>query len=139
MTGYGYTAGDVVKNTRARLRTLVDRLSEAQATFPDTEGAAVAGALRAELEAVAVDLEQHLAAIGGDPLFYEDGRAVVSMIDLPDGRCVAYVWDPRPGHETNMPQVAVSVPLGGGTVDVLVVAPGILDVVRRRNDCGGVQ
>ncbi|GAB3019560.1 hypothetical protein [Mycobacterium bourgelatii] len=138
--GYDYTAGDVVRNARARLRNLVDTLTEGAEAFPGTEGAAVAAALRDELDALAVDLEGHLAAMGGDPLLYDDGRPAVSRVDLTnDGQHgVCFVWDPRPDHPTNRPHVVASVPFDDGTIaEVIVVAPGVLDVVRRRNDCGG--
>jgi len=137
---HDYTTTDIIKNARARLRNIATTLTARQERFPGSEAAEVAELLQAELGGLTADLEQHLAIIGGDPLRYDDGRPVVSMVKLTDdGRHgVVLVWDPRPDHPVNRHHVAASVPLEDGTVaDVVVSAPGVLDVVRRSDSGGG--
>ncbi|WP_205843389.1 hypothetical protein, partial [Mycobacterium intracellulare] len=86
-----------------------------------------------KLTALLADLAGHLNAIGADCGRYDDGRAVVSKADLDDrGHFLAHVWDPRPDHPTNQPHVvSAGIPFEGALIDLVVSAPGVLDVVRR--------
>ncbi|WP_205843390.1 hypothetical protein, partial [Mycobacterium intracellulare] len=59
-----------------------------------------------KLTALLADLAGHLNAIGADCGRYDDGRAVVSKADA-------------------------GIPFEGALIDLVVSAPGVLDVVRR--------
>lgn len=132
MTRYDYSAADVIRNARARLRNIVTTLAALQERYSGSEGAGVAETVRGEICALEADLADHLSAIGGDQWQYEDGRPVVSTVRVTgDGKGIAYVWDPRLDHPTNRPHEVCSIRLEDGTAATVVIAAvGVLDVVR---------
>lgn len=128
-----YTAADVIRNIRERLRVMDSTLAAAIAQRLGAEAAGVAVEIQNGLARLAADLDEHLIAIGGDPQLYSDGRRVMSTFALGPDSGVVVVWDPRRDHPTNQPHLAAQgIVLHDGTLaDVIVSTPGVLDVVRR--------
>jgi hypothetical protein len=135
MAKYDYTAADVVKNVRARLRVIAATYTVWAEQFPDGTVSVVEAAqfMQAQIGNVGVDLDEHLSALGGDPLRYDNGSPVTAAARLTEDQQYVWVFDPRPDHPVNRPQVvAQDIPLVDGTSVDVVVAGGVLDVVRRR-------
>ncbi|EUA45531.1 hypothetical protein E3G44_004356 [Mycobacteroides abscessus] len=134
MATISYTAADALKQVVARLGYIA---------VADTTGADPAAALASVLHLIRglqATVGEHLENIGGDPNHYDDGSAVASVVGLPGGWSFVWVWDPRADNPTNRPQkVAERLRCpDGNTVDVIVTAPGVLDVVTQRvKDSGG--
>lgn len=131
-----YSAADVVKHARARLRVVDAVLAAWAARFPDGSVVPVrevADLVRAQIGSVGVDLDEHLSAFGGDPMRYDDGSPVSAAVGLTDDQRFVWVFDPRPDHPANRPHVAYegAVLVDGSVVDLLVSGARTLDVVRR--------
>jgi hypothetical protein len=133
---YDYTAADVLKNARARLHVIAATLTAWAEQFPDGTVPVVEAAqlMQAQISNVGMDLDEHLSAIGGDPMRYADGSPVMAAVSLTADQRYVWVFDPRPDHPTNRPRVvAQDMPLADGTrVDVVVSGAGVVDVVRRK-------
>ncbi|WP_324738667.1 hypothetical protein P6281_06615 [Mycobacterium sp. 5-140-3-2] len=77
---------------------------------------------------------EHLTAHRTRAAHYSTGIPVSSVVDVTAaGHRYEKVWHPVPSHESNQPRrLANGADFGDGTtIDVLVSAPGVLDVVRR--------
>ncbi|OHU75897.1 hypothetical protein BKG84_25855 [Mycobacteroides chelonae] len=121
------TPADALKQVSARLAYI------AKADAGADPAAALASLLHL-VEALRVTVGEHLLATTGDPMRYDDGSPVASVVSLPGGGAFCWVWDPRADSPTNRPHMIMErlhCP-DGSEVSVIVSAPGVLDVVQHR-------
>ncbi|SLB52108.1 Uncharacterised protein [Mycobacteroides abscessus subsp. bolletii] len=126
-----YAVADVVKQVLAGL----DYIGRVDAGTEPVAALANVKRLIRGLEAI---VAEHLQNIGGDPSRYDDGSPVSSVVTVPGGRVVLWVWDPRLDSPTNRPHMIMEglrCP-DGSAVDVMVTAPGVIDVVQHREPGG---
>ena len=123
-----YCALDAVVQARARVQFIVTKIR--QEIGPD----APTPPLLAYLEAVERDLAEHVDHFGAaTATHYSSGLPIWSMVNPSPEREFAWIWHPRRDHSRNQPRtIAEDDDLGGGERGaIVIVTPGVLDVVRK--------
>ncbi|TXI51708.1 hypothetical protein [Mycolicibacter arupensis] len=137
-----FTPIDALRHVGAFLNFAVQQMHYARDNPPDgwTDAQTIALAIQ-RLATAAADCVSHLEDFGeAGTVAYSTGHDAISVVALrADGRSnFVRCWHPDPQHPSNQPGLLGAVDLGDGErVDILIAAPGHLDVVRYDGPAGG--
>ncbi|MBZ4618826.1 hypothetical protein [Mycobacterium avium] len=137
MTEPSYTAADALLHTAAgveRLRNMVTQLRD-NAPDPMTRNQ-FADQVLAWLAETQRTVDEHRRQHGGYGERYSTGVPVSSVVEAEAaGYRYEKIWHPDPTHSSNRSRVlAEGVKFSDGVlVDVIVAAPGVLDLVHRKS------
>ncbi|OBG36203.1 hypothetical protein [Mycolicibacter heraklionensis] len=136
-----YTPIDALRHVGAFLNFAVNQMHYARDNPPEgwTDAQTIELAIK-RLSTAAEDCVSHLDDFGeAGTVTYSTGHEAISVVSPTARNDFVWCWHPDPQHPSNQPRLLASdVDLGDGEwVDILIAAPGHLDVVRRDVPAGG--
>jgi hypothetical protein len=126
-----YTAADALLHVSARAQQAIANATMLRDHLPPALTAAeVAEVSVARLTELLRVVEAHRAALGTDGELYSTGLPVASVVDMGAGWRWQQVWHPDPAQNRTGSLRDVVLP-DGSRGQIVVSAPGVLDVVRQ--------
>jgi hypothetical protein len=129
-----YAVKDALLHVAAGVERLSTEVTQWRDHAPDALSRTdFANAVLAALGGLQQMLAEHQVVHGAHGECYTTGIPVASIVEVADGARWEKVWHPNPAHHTSRRRIlAEGVPLAGGVAaDIIVTAPGQLDVVRK--------
>lgn len=133
-----YSLEDALKHVLTHAEFCRARMEQLAANPGEMSAADVAQAGAALLQRIKDRLLRHMDAHDVTGPHYDNGLPMYSTAALTPGVVEhVHIWHPDPANEANQPRLIVDAPLDSGErVQVMVTAPGQLDVVRRTEQTG---